>query len=158
METNSLYQALKKQRTAVENHWKKDKKIKAEIEALEEKRKRLRYPHLTDLLEKLGKQLLPHFPGAVRVEVLGPFGLGNETSLYISAAPKKGVTDGKTLGSITFTRSGEGYAIKDYSKKHKTYAPGSIGELNGSNYGRIELNETHTIEWMVKHMKKGRSK
>ena len=157
MKTNSLYQTLKKQEISVKNHWKKDEKIKAEINKLEEKRKRLRYPHLTTLLEKLGKQLLPYFHGAVRVEVLGPFGLGNETSLYISAAPKKGKTDGKTLGSITFTRSGEGYAIKDYSKKSKRFAPGSIGDLNGSNYGRIELDETHTIDWMVKFMKKGRS-
>lgn len=144
----SLFELEKKRSEAEKRHRNKEKSLEAEKEKIDAKIKRMRYPHLHDFLEKLAKQILPQFKGATWYEILGPFGLSNESTLYIKTRK------GRTLGGITFARFGDGYGIKG-RKNTRRYAVGSIAEMNGGNYETMEITEEMTIDWIVKYMKKG---
>lgn len=134
---NSLYSFLKRQNTSVKTHWRLSREIDDQIRELEQKKRDLPYPHLSDWLKKLGKRLMPHFKGAHRVDVLGPFGMTNETSLYIMGKPTAKDKEGKILGAITFAKCGDGYGIKN----HETQTV-------------MEPNKKHTITWMVRYMRR----
>lgn len=153
---NSLFELEQNRAKASKRYSKRDKELREQIEALETKRKNLKYPHLIDYLNKLGRAIVlsKKIKGAVGFEVMGPFGLGNETSIYFKSGDRKT----KTLAGATFTRYGDGYGLKDYSKNTGRFPKGSIGELNGGNYETIEITEKMTIDWFIRFAKKGYNK
>lgn len=148
----SLYEMEQSRLKADKRYDKRTKELNEQIEALEEKRKKLKYPHLIDYLNKLGRDVVlsKKIKGAVGFEVYGPFGLGNECSIYFKSGDRKA----KTLGGATFTRYGDGYGLKDYSKDTGRFPKGSIGEMNGGNFETIEITKEMTIDWFVKFVKK----
>lgn len=137
---------------------KRNKELCDQIEALETKRKKLKFPHLIDYLNKLGKEIVlsKKIKGAVGFEVMGPFGMDNETSIYFYAGERD--SKRKPLAGATFARLGDGYGLKDYSKNTGQFAEGSIGELNGGNYKTIEITEKMTLDWFIRFAKKGYNK
>ena len=124
--------------------------LRKKIAALEKERSDDNYPHFLNFLTRFGKRLKPLIKGATKIDIYGPFGLGNECSIYFSDKNEK------ILASATFTSNGEGYGIKDYSKNTGTYPKGSIAEMNGANYNTIEISDKMTTEWFIKFMKKSR--
>lgn len=154
----SLYKLEQLRLKAQKRHYKKEEELEKQIAVLEAKKKRMRYPHILDYLNKLGKACLPKIKGAIGFKVYGPFGLGNECSIYFHSKQKDKSGDNKTLAGATFTRYGDGYGLKDYSKNTGRFAKGSIGELNGMNNPTIEITEKMTLDWFIKFAKKGWSK
>jgi hypothetical protein len=150
---NSLFELEQKRSKASKRYHNKERKLQEQIDLLEKKRKSLTYPHLIDYLNKLGKAVVlsRKIKGAVGFEVYGPFGLNNECSIYFKSGDRKT----KTLASATFSRHGDGYGLKDYSKNSGHFPKGSIGELNGGNYKVIEITKEMTLDWFVKFSKKG---
>ena len=153
---NSLFELKQKRSKATKRYYNKERKLQEQIDLLEKKRKSLKYPHLIDYLNKLGRAVVlsRKIKGAVGFEVLGPFGLNNECSIYFKSGDRKT----KTLASATFSRYGDGYGLKDYSKTSNSFLKGSIGELNGDNYKTIEITEKMTLDWFVKFACKGYNK
>lgn len=131
-------------------YWARQRKIQAEIEALEKKKNDMKHPHYMDVLEKLGKALKERL-GGDKIETYGPFGLSSECSVYVEK-------EGQTLASLTFISSDGGFAIRDYSKVDHKYPERSIGAMNGFQYGTIKLTEKHDFEWLVKFATKGHKK
>ncbi len=150
----SLFQ-LESNRAKAEARFRaKERKLEEQRDALEAERRAMKYPHLLDYLKKLGNQCLPLIKGAVGFDLYGPFGLNNECSIYFHS---KGTNKTrKTLASATFTRYGDGYGLKDYSKNTGRYSKGSIAEMNGGNFDTIEITEKMTIEWFVRFAKKSK--
>lgn len=91
---------------------------------------------LISLADEISKRLnMPY-------EIYGPFGLGAETSIYFFADGEKGDIVHKETYRITLhpsCKDGTGsYAERFYftyntGEKRNSYAPGTIGELNGFN-------------------------
>lgn len=155
----SLYQMEQNRSKANKRYEKREQELREQIELLENKRKALKYPHLIDYLNKLGRDVVlsKKIKGAVGFEVYGPFGsfgLGNEYSIYFKSGDRKA----KTLGGATFTRYGDGYGLKDYSKNTGIFPKGSIGEMSGGNFETIEITKEMTIDWFVKFVKKSFNK
>lgn len=154
---NSLFEMERNRSEAKKRYNYRKAKIERDMERLKKEIDKLRYPHLLNYLKKLGKAVLPKIKGAVSFETMGPFGLGSECSIYFYAQGKNG-KKGRTLAGATFTRYGDGFGLKDYSKKINRYSPGTIGEMNGGNYDTIEITEKMTLDWFVRFAKKGYNK
>lgn len=155
---NSLFEMREHHNKAYKNYTAKQKKLEAKKAEIEKQLNNMRYPHLTNYLKKLGKAALPLIKGAVDFEVYGPFGLSNECSIYFHAKQKRGQKEPKTLAGATFRYSGDGFCLKDYSKKTGEYPENSIGAVNGFNYKDLPITEKMTLEWFVKFAKKGWNK
>lgn len=155
---NSLFELQAQQKKAYNNYQKKQTRLEKQKADIEKQLRNMRYPHLTNYLDKLGKAVLPMIKGAVGFEVYGPFGLSNECSIYFHAKQKRGQKEAKTLAGATFRYSGDGFCLKDYSKKKNEYPENSIGALNGFNYKDLPITEEMTLEWFVKFAKKGWNK
>jgi hypothetical protein len=153
---NSLFQLEKNRKKAYDRYYSKQRELEKQRDAIEKQLSDMKYPHLLDYLKKLAKAALPKIKGAVGFETYGPFGLGNECSIYFygPGTEKKR----KTLAGATFTRYGDGYGLKDYSKNTGCFPKGSIGEMNGGNYNTIEITEKMTLDWFIKFAKKGYNK
>lgn len=155
---NSLFELKQGHNKAYKNYKAKQEKLEAQKEQIEKRLKNMRYPHLTKYLEKLGKAALPRIKGAVGFKIYGPFGLGNECSIYFHAKLKRGQKEPKTLASATFRYSADGFCLKNYNKKTGSYPENSLGALNGFNYEDLPITEKMTLEWFVKFAKKGWNK
>lgn len=148
----SLYDLHQNFIAADKRYDKRLEKLRKEISDLEAKKDRMRYPHFIEYLKKLGKQILPKIKGAVSFEVAGPFGLGNECSLWFYGPGTEKTR--KVICGASFRRYGDGYGLKDYSKKSNRFPKGSIGEMNGMNYRTIEISKDMNIDWFIKFMRK----
>lgn len=104
------------------------------------------------IVGRIAKALKQKF-GYDRADVLGPFGLGSQTSIHLYK--KKGDSIDK-VKSITFElRYGyDGSKTKlsyvDYSRSLERFAPNTIGELNGGNYitkdaGDLTIDQLHAL-------------
>lgn len=143
----SIYQLEKNRSRALQKYYSTEKQLEAKKKKIEKEIEDLKYPHLKDYLNKLGKAVLPKIPGATYFEVLGPFGIGAECSIYFS----KKIKDKEiTLAGATFTHAGDSIMLKDYSKKTNEFKKGTIGEVNGMNYEYLEITPEMTIDWFVK--------
>lgn len=113
-----------------------------------------------DLLEPIARVLVDALEVKTGIkrswEILGPFGLSCSTSIHFypldhSPAKKKPGKWTKPTGlSITFrpgnTDVAELYVV-DYSKDLKNYVVGSLGQINGLNYGQVAVKRD--IEWLL---------
>lgn len=152
---NSLFEMQAHHNKAYNRYKNKQQKLEAQKREIEEQLSKMKYPHLTGYLEKLGKAVMPLIKGAVDFKIYGPFGLGNECSIYFHAKQKPGEKEAKTLAGATFRYTGDGFGLKDYSKSTNRFTNGTIGEMNGFNYKTIPITEEMSLEWFVKFAKKG---
>lgn len=153
----TLFGINKNCENARKRYYKLHDELRAQKIAIEKKMESLKYPHFSEYLKQLGNAALPLIPKAVDFEVYGPFGLSNEYSIYFYAKGKEN-KEGKTLAGATFVSSENGYSLKDYSKNSGRFATGTIGEMNGMNYGTKPITEEMTLEWFVKFAKKSYNK
>lgn len=148
----NLFELHEKYKRSQKSYRAKEKKLDKQIEELEAKKKRMRYPHFMLFLDKLGKQVLPRIKGAVNFELLGPFGLGHEVAIHFYGPGDE--KKRKIVASATFQSYGDGYALKNYSKKTNRFPKGSLGEFNRMNYELIEISKDMNIDWFIKFMRK----
>lgn len=138
----------------------------------------LNSPRWIDLIiNPIGEALLPYLPGYDRFEILGPFGICCEVSIFFI---KQGTIEAETphanchcyecieamldraeymkgIASITFVSGdlsrGELYWL-DYSKNSGEYASGTIGEMNGLNYSNIPIDPEADITELISILKR----
>jgi hypothetical protein len=114
-------------------YYKKQSAIDFQITALERKKITMKYPHFSEVhLPKLTKLLMPLL-GADSSEVLGPFGIRNETTLYLYKTLKH---KKKIQGSITFFLRSEGLFLRDCFR--------DTGDQ------MIEVTEKMDLLWLIK--------
>ena len=123
--------------------YKRQEKIRKHIGDLESKKQRMKYPSFEKILLPIIETIRERLE-ADSFEVMGPFGLGCETSIYW-------YKNKKIVGEITFTSNGNGWALKDYSKKINN----SIGMASDGDFANILIGEIMDIEWLLKFVKQG---
>lgn len=116
------------------------------------------YKHMgvKGMVEQLAELLAPHFPDLV-FEVMGPFGLSHETSIYVSDPKTLDERNRfRTVGSLTFrphtemrkvgdawiAEPGQKLRRVDRSRNLGEYPTNSIGAINGFNYPEVDLPGT----------------
>lgn len=111
---------------------------------------RKRPRNTTEFIDKtirpLAKKLQKEFPG-YKARVMGPFGLDVEVLIVLD----NGNEDQSR--SLTFT-PGRDFALmlKDYSKNLQRFKPGTLGEINGMNYGTIPVPKKNRVSWLKERL------
>jgi hypothetical protein len=128
-------------------------RLQERIAALTKRRDMMRAPwFLTDLVKPIGRALLPHLPGYT-MAILGPFGLCAAVSIHFTRNGWSPKTHGEAywqrLRSITFVPDQDRIAVRDRRRSTGTYAPGTLGDLNGMNFPRVPIPETADIPWFL---------
>jgi len=102
------------------------------------------------MVEQVAALLKPHFSG-YWLEVLGPFGLANETAIHV-IDPK--IEDRRcaanVVGSLSFrpvyedeyTTRRMRLRLVDRSRNSGQYRTGTIGAMNGLNYAEVDAPDT----------------
>jgi hypothetical protein len=130
---------------------------KAQIKRLERKLDQLECPSwIDDILRPIAEAMLKELPGYDRFAILGPFGIGADTSIHFY---KEGVDDREMLEgdnclSITFTPDdlADGkLSVKDFTKNTGRFSPGTIGELNRMNYPNKPM--VPDVGWLLNWLK-----
>ena len=95
--------------------------------------------------------------GRAKWEVMGPFGLGCETNIWLYDTEEE--RNGCNMDSITLRpdifpdSEGNinpfGVLVKDYGNKNNSYSDGSIGERNGFNYSSIQPPADADLQWFI---------
>lgn len=115
-----------------------------------------KYPHfIENLLKPIAEDLQQFFPNRY-YEILGPFGLGCETSIHFYKNKAKKAKDNKEYHamwdadknfckSVTFRplelKKGE-LVIVNYKKNTGEFKKGTIGEINGLNHPTLPMPKT----------------
>lgn len=118
--------------------------IKKEISLLTEKDMETfkKYPYWVKfLIEPLAKELEKLHPECYS-EVLGPFGLTSTVSIHIYRKEDDDAVKINNAKSISFRLENEKLKIIDYSKRYGDFPAGSIGAINGCNYGTVECPDS----------------
>ena len=143
----------------------KIRRAEARLEKLTNKQRALQFPHWKKfILEPLSKELEVKYPG-YHAEVLGPFGLDNETSihLYKDSIPKSERWDATNRSisvksiSFIFSLNRELYPelfVRDYTQDSREFGRGTIGEMNGMNYASIPIPQDVNIQWFCQWIDK----
>ena len=141
-------------------------KIKQREKSLTNTKKKLdkhweKCPHWVDgILEPLAQAMLPHFPGR-HYQILGPFGLSCETSIWFVKNGVEGEDRFKdnNILSVTFrpedlsgNAGGEALSVVNEHINTQEYPAGTIGEMNGYNHPSVPM--PNTIEGLVEWAKK----
>lgn len=90
--------------------------------------------------------------GFERVDVLGPMGIGARISFHCYQTKDQALEKIKSLTVDPDLEISCGTALRkiDYSKKSDDYAKGTLGEVNGLNYGLIEIDpDTSGEQWLA---------
>ena len=131
-----------------------------QIERLEKRRDKLVYPHYHDALKEIGEYICERT--GYDYEILGPFGLRAESSLWIVDKTKdRKDLDTYVVWSLSvcphFQNDGHTqYLTYDTYKKRGNYHPNSIGAMNG--FDNIEEILPDTIEEVWELMKSLKTK
>jgi hypothetical protein len=96
------------------------------------------------ILKPIADVVMPHFPG-MSARLLGPFGLGNTMAIDIDNA------DNKTVASMSFEYDCESMrlAYVNYKNDSHQFPKGSMGEVNGMNFQKIDLTPSSSVEHLV---------
>lgn len=141
-------------------YFKRQDKLRNEVQDckqivndLEKKEERLKYPHFIEgIIEPIGKEISKR--KGLTFQVLGPFGLGCETSIHFTKKNFKGKRKKHFVCDYSLTfRPVENYdennkfkkqfvELVDYSKNTNEYKQDTLGDLNGFNYKTIPLPKT----------------
>ena len=154
------YNSMKNEYDENEKHL--DKRIehrKAQLERLENRRRKLHFPSWVDnMVKPIAEELIKHFQDRC-YDILGPFGIGARTSIHFY---KKGTDETNQFDeclSITFEPNlfNEGKAtlgVVDYNTDTQRYSKGTIGAINGFNHPLMPLPENITVQWLMDFMMK----
>lgn len=101
---------------------------------------------IVPMVNQIRDLLAPHFPNQV-LNVLGPFGLGNTTSIHaypLGIDAVRGNIGSLCLGSLTFRPrfvESDDYrlCLVDHGQHTGQYRPGSLGDYNGLNYAEVPM-------------------
>ena len=135
-------------------------KYEAKIKALENKKQKLqdRNSWVSTLLKPLARQMCKAL-NTKHWEILGPFGLNCETSIWFWNTKEEHKEC--NVYSITFrpninrdNPSTFGFTVKDYSVNTKRYASGTLGEVNGGNYPSIFPPDDADLQWFLDKVSK----
>jgi len=140
------------------DYYAKREKARIAKEKAEEEYNKFNKLYWGDLLIRpVAKQLLKHFPGRI-MEILGPFGLSCEISVWFK---KKGVDERKIhdikggIKAITFRPGdldqGELRIVKR-DEDNGSCPKGSIGAINGFNHPVVPLTPDMTIKDLLKYV------
>lgn len=157
-EIKKSYQRKQKLYGTKQDNLRKDiKKAEAKVKELEEKDRKMTYPHFIDnYIKPLAEELLKHFKGRY-YDTLGPFGLSNETAIhfYKNGVTNKNSCDGNNCISIDFrpiNEDGEAdLVLVNHLENTGDFRKGTIGEMNGMNYPVVPMPKT--IKELVKFIK-----
>lgn len=135
MEIDQIYANQRKWRTRLENAERRAETAERTIRSC---RKHLgTYVMVTQIAEALQ----PYFCD-YQLEVLGPFGLGNETAIHANDPTIEG-RGCKAVGSLAFRPyDAAGLRLIDYNRNTREYPPNSLGGINGFNHPDVELPAT----------------
>jgi hypothetical protein len=114
------------------------------------------------LVKPIAEELLPLLPDYDRFERFGPFGLTCEYSIHFyrigSQNPYK---CDKDIKSLTFVPGnfdeGEIY-LRDFSVYSGQFNKGTLGEINGMNYGCLPIPKENTVQWLLEQINKQETK
>lgn len=128
---------------------------RAQIDRLEKRLDKLEYPHFHDALKEIGKYICEKT--GYEYEILGPFGLRCQSSLWIvdKTKDRKNLMDYIVWSlSITAKTNGDNtqYLMYDTGEKKSGYHPNSLGAMNG--FDNVEAILPDTIEEVWEIMKK----
>ena len=109
------------------------------------RRSNLNYPSWVDeLLKPIAEEMVKQMPDRY-YEILGPFGMDANTSIFFYRKETPGSLVGDNCLSITFSPGnldiGE-LRLKDYLTNTHRYSQGTMGEMNGMNYPTVECKKT----------------
>ena len=131
----------------------KIKQRKKQIERLEKKERKLGYPHWMEfVLKPIAEEIVKKMP-EYYYETPGPFGMSCETSIHFYRKEDKEEDKLSNCKSLTF-RPGDldigEIELVDRAIDLGRYKQGTIGEVNGGNYGTVPMKETidELIEFM----------
>ncbi len=98
------------------------------------------------IVKPLAKKLQKEFPG-YKSRVMGPFGLGVEVLIVLENG-----NEAETR-SLTF-RPGKDFELRliDYSKKVNDFRPGTLGEINGLNFGDLPVPRIGRVAWLKERL------
>ena len=123
-----------------------------QIERLQKKGKKLGYVYWIDeivkpLAEELRKKL-----GKKYTDILGPFGINCQTSIFFYDTQKQ--RDACKVKSITFQPGdlSEGILYVETNKSKERYSKGTIGEINGGNIVCERIPKNASLNWFLKYI------
>lgn len=131
---------------------------RAQIDRLEKRLDKLEYPHFHDALKEIGEYICEKT--GYEYEILGPFGLRCQSSLWIIDPNKDTGETGieNLVWSLSVTsRTNEDntqYLMYDTGEKKPGYHPNSLGAMNG--FDNVEAILPDTIEEVWEIMKNKR--
>lgn len=138
-------------------------KIDERLTVLQKKRDKIykskKYSWIDVLLHPLAKELSVKL-GYKYWDIMGPFGLGCETSIWLWPTKADHTKDSKQMVSLTvrpvlheIDGNYFGFEVQTHESIN-SYPKGSIGELNGFNHKFIMPPKDATIEWFLEKLEK----
>jgi hypothetical protein len=99
------------------------------------------------LIEPIARGMCKRMQG-YKYSILGPFGIGARTSIHFSKgdSPAKSITF--EPGQLPELR------VVDFRTNTKSFAPGSMGEINGFNFPCVQVPDNASIQWFIDWMDK----
>jgi len=147
-----LYETNKNYVKKVLAYRKKQDQLRQEIEELESKKDRLKYPSFDKIFKPLFEKMKEAY-GADRIDTYGPFGLCCSRSAYFMKTSKDD-KEGKILGSICLVSRSDGFAIRNENETKGSYKEGTLGDMNGMNHPEIEITEATDFKWLLEFCKR----
>lgn len=135
MEIDEIYANQRKWRMRRDNAERRAETARRTIEGC--------YKHLGThvMVTQIAEALAPYFPD-YQLEVLGPFGLGNDTVIHANDPTIQG-RGCKAVGSLAFRPyDAAGLRLIDRSRNTGEYSASSLGGINGFNYPDVELPDS----------------
>lgn len=103
-------------------------------------------------LQFIADAVLTQFPG-MTAEILGPFGLGNTSTITIGDPTLPEESRDKFTLSFRIDLETGAVSYVDYSKSSGDYPKGSMGAVNGLNHPEVPLTADMTIEALAQLFK-----
>lgn len=141
--TDELKKRIERMTARYDKRWKKSNWIK-------------------DFLEPFAEQLRMKL-GYAKYAILGPFGIGCETSIWFYNTDedyKKCYVTDLTLMPDFFEESNNpcGIIVKNYKDVKQNYAENTIGALNGGNVGNVIPPADADLDWFCEYLSWDRDK
>ena len=102
----------------------------------------------SEFLQPVADAVLTHFPG-MAAEILGPYGLGNTSSITIYDPAKDSRENAICWLQFRFNNESRVLSYVDLSQKVGDYPPNSLGDKNGLNYAEVAIAPDMALEELV---------
>ncbi len=125
------------------------------IERAKKSKNNIYHPRWIKILENIAKEMLQYFPEGYTSEILGPFGIGSKTSIWIKNPDWNINNDIKYKAPQLYSfevspdLTNNTFYKVDNDINTGEYAKGTIGEVNGLNHPEIAIVNTTTIKELI---------